>query len=146
MRRLLGLVFLAPLLAGCGCFGGWSPYPSTSSRSGTARLHPVPLPPPSVPRWVDLEHLPAKAIPGAKLFAISGCTACHTYAGTGSKNLDAPDLTAIGRRHLGISFQVQHLRSPASVTPGSPMPPFASLGKKRLRQLAVFLEASKGIH
>jgi hypothetical protein len=32
------------------------------------------------------------------------------------------------------------------VNPGSPMRPFASLGKGRLHQLAVFLEASKGIH
>jgi hypothetical protein len=31
------------------------------------------------------------------------------------------------------------------VNPGSPMPSFP-LGKKRLHQLAVFLEASKGIH
>jgi hypothetical protein len=30
------------------------------------------------------------------------------------------------------------------VNPGSPMPPFASLGDERLHQLAVFLEASKG--
>jgi hypothetical protein len=31
------------------------------------------------------------------------------------------------------------------VNPGSPMPSFP-LGKKRLHQLAVFLEASKGTH
>jgi hypothetical protein len=30
------------------------------------------------------------------------------------------------------------------VNPGSPMPKFASLGEKSLRQLALFLEASKG--
>ena len=30
------------------------------------------------------------------------------------------------------------------MNPGSPMPPFASLGTDRLRQLAIFLEASKG--
>jgi hypothetical protein len=30
------------------------------------------------------------------------------------------------------------------VNPGSPMPKFASLGDKRLRPLAIFLEASKG--
>jgi cbb3-type cytochrome oxidase cytochrome c subunit len=79
------------------------------------------------------------------LFESVGCTACHTYAGAGSRNLDAPDLTAIGRRQLGIRFQVAHLKCPSCVTPGSPMPPFTSLGQKRLRQLAIFLEASKGI-
>ena len=82
--------------------------------------------------------------PGAKLFAVSGCTACHTYAGSGSSNLGAPDLTAIGSRNLGIQFQIDHLKCPSCVNPGSPMPKFASLGEKRLRQLAIFLEASKG--
>jgi menaquinol-cytochrome c reductase cytochrome b/c subunit len=97
-----------------------------------------------VPHWIKSEHLPAPARPGAKLFAVAGCTACHTYLGTGSSNLGAPDLTAIGTRNLGIDFQVRHLKCPSCVNPGSPMPKFASLGEKRLRQLAVFLEASKG--
>ena len=97
-----------------------------------------------VPSWVKAEHLPAAAIPGAKLFAVSGCTACHTYSGSGGAALGAPDLTAIGSRGLGVDFQIKHLKDPSSVTPGSPMPKFASLGDARLRQLAVFLEASKG--
>jgi mono/diheme cytochrome c family protein len=97
-----------------------------------------------VPHWVKDEHLPPAAVPGAKLFAVSGCTACHTYNGSGSSNLGAPDLTAIGSRHLGIQFQINHLKCPSCVNPGSPMPKFASLGEKRLRQLAIFLEASKG--
>jgi mono/diheme cytochrome c family protein len=99
-----------------------------------------------VPRWIQQEHLPAAAVPGAKLFATAGCTACHTYAGSGGSNLGAPDLTAIGTRNLGIATQIKHLQNPSSVTPGSPMPPFASLGLTRLHQLAVFLEASKGTH
>jgi menaquinol-cytochrome c reductase cytochrome b/c subunit len=97
-----------------------------------------------VPRWVKVEHLPPAAVPGAKLFAVAGCTACHTYAGAGSSNLGAPDLTAIGTRNLGIDFQIRHLQCPSCVNPGSPMPKFASLGTKRLHDLAVFLEASKG--
>ena len=83
-------------------------------------------------------------MPGAKLFATAGCTACHTYAGSGGSNLGAPDLTDIGSRNLGVSFQVRHLQCPSCVNPGSPMPPFASLGVPRLTQLATFLEASKG--
>jgi cytochrome c oxidase subunit 2 len=98
-----------------------------------------------VARWVRVEHLPNQAIRGAALFQAAGCTACHTYAGTGSRNLNAPPLTAIGRRHLGIRFQIAHLKCPSCVNPGSPMPAFRSLGEKRLRQLAIFLEASKGI-
>jgi mono/diheme cytochrome c family protein len=97
-----------------------------------------------VPHWISAEHLPPAAVPGAKLFAVSGCTACHTYNGSGSSNLGAPDLTAIGSQHLGIQFQINHLKCPSCVNPGSPMPKFASLGEKRLRQLAIFLEASKG--
>jgi len=97
-----------------------------------------------VPNWVQQEKLPANAVPGAKLFAVAGCTACHTYLGTGSSNLGAPDLTAIGSRNLGIQFQINHLKCPSCVNPGSPMPKFESLGDKRLRQLAIFLEASKG--
>ena len=91
-------------------------------------------------------NLPPDAVPGAKLFAVAGCTACHTYNGAGGSNLGAPDLTAIGLRNLGIGFEIRHLRCPSCLNPGSPMPPFATLGTKRLQQLAIFLEASKGTH
>ena len=37
----------------------------------------------NVPNWVQQEKLPPNAVPGAKLFATAGCTACHTYLGTG---------------------------------------------------------------
>ncbi len=97
-----------------------------------------------VPHWISAQKLPPAAVPGAKLFAVAGCTACHTYLGTGSSNLGAPDLTNIGTRNLGIAFQIRHLQCPSCVNPGSPMPKFASLGTKRLHELAVFLEASKG--
>src|SRR3954452_383703 len=97
-----------------------------------------------VPHWIQAQNLPPAAVPGAKLFASAGCTACHTYLGTGSSNLGAPDLTNIGTRNLGIQFQIDHLKCPSCVNPGSPMPKFESLGEKRLRQLAIFLEASKG--
>ena len=61
-----------------------------------------------VPHWIKQENLPNAAVPGAKLFAVAGCTACHTYAGSGgSSNLGAPDLTAIGTRNLGIALPDQ---------------------------------------
>jgi hypothetical protein len=143
MRRLALLALLVPLVAGCGwsslLLGGPPP-------EGPARVvHPA-APKDEVPRWINVEHLPKKAIPGAVLFETAGCTTCHTYAGSGSSNLGAPDLTSIGRRHLGTGFQIAHLRCPSCVNPGSPMPPFGSLGRRRLHQLAVFLEASRGIH
>jgi mono/diheme cytochrome c family protein len=98
----------------------------------------------AVPRWVKAEKLPPAALPGAKLFALSGCTACHTYLGSGAANIGAPDLTAIGLRHLGIGLQIRHLKCPSCVNPGSPMPRFAVLGETRLRELAIFLESSNG--
>ena len=56
----------------------------------------------------------------------------------------APDLSAEGAKNKGIAFQIAHLKCPSCVNPGSPMPQFSALGLKRLTQLAIFLEASKG--
>jgi menaquinol-cytochrome c reductase cytochrome b/c subunit len=99
-----------------------------------------------VPQWAKkqgFENNP-EAIAGAKLFAQSGCLNCHTYLGDGGHNLGAPELTAEGAKNKGIAFQVAHLKCPACVNPGSPMPSFAGLGEQRLTQIAHFLEASKG--
>jgi cytochrome c553 len=100
----------------------------------------------AIPGWAKKQGFAGneEALAGADLFAESGCTNCHTYLGTGSSNLGAPDLTNEGAKNKGIQFQVDHLKCPSCVTPGSPMPAFAALGDERLRQLAAFLEASKG--
>lgn len=126
MRRLVLLGLLVPLAAACG---------------GHAKSSEAPSP---VPRWVTVEHLPKQAIPGAAIFDSAKCMVCHTYAGSGTTRLGAPDLTAIGSRQLGIRFEVAHLKCPSCVISNSPMPPSRSLGPLRLHQLAVFLEASKG--
>src|SRR5436190_1012944 len=100
----------------------------------------------AVPSWAKKEGFAGnkQAVAGANLFAVSGCTACHTYLGTGSSNLGAPDLTAEGSKNKGVAFQISHLECPSCVNAGSPMPSFKSLGKESLTQLATFLEASKG--
>ncbi len=97
-----------------------------------------------VPSWVTREKLPPNAVAGAKLFAVAGCTACHTYLGDGGAQLGAPDLTAEGSRNSSIQFQVSHLKCPSCVHPGSPMPKFSALGQPRLLALAHFLVASQG--
>lgn len=99
-----------------------------------------------VPTWAQKEGFAAnpQAVAGAKVFASLTCMSCHTYLGAGSSNLGAPDLTNIGTKGLGVAVQIKHLKDPSSVTPGSPMPSFAALGDSNLKQLAIFLEASRG--
>jgi menaquinol-cytochrome c reductase cytochrome b/c subunit len=97
-----------------------------------------------VAEWQEKNNLPEAAMPGAVLFAESGCLSCHTYLGAGSSNLGAPDLTEEGLKERGVQWQIDHLKNPASKSPGSAMPPFADLGEENLKNLAIFLEASKG--
>jgi quinol---cytochrome c reductase cytochrome c subunit, bacillus type len=99
-----------------------------------------------VPHWAEKQGFSnnPEAVAGAKLFAVSGCLNCHTYLGSGGHNLGAPELTAEGAKNKGIDFQIAHLKCPACVNPGSPMPSFAGLGEANLHKLATFLEASKG--
>ena len=48
-----------------------------------------------VPKWAKEQGFADNptAVAGAKLFAESGCANCHTYLGSGSSNLGAPDLS-----------------------------------------------------
>jgi mono/diheme cytochrome c family protein len=100
----------------------------------------------AIPQWAAKQGFAGnkEALAGANLFAESGCTNCHTYLGTGSSNLGAPDLSGEGSKNKGIQFQISHLTCPSCVNPGSPMPSFKDLGNDNLRKLATFLEASKG--
>jgi mono/diheme cytochrome c family protein len=99
-----------------------------------------------VPSWAAKEGFSGnqQAIAGGKLFAQSGCMNCHTYLGAGGSQLGAPDLTEEGTKNKGVQFQIDHLKCPACVNPGSPMPSFAAFGDDQLKQIATFLEASKG--
>ena len=99
-----------------------------------------------VPAWAAKQGFAGnqQAIAGGKLFAVAGCLNCHVYLGDGGVNLGAPQLSAEGAKNKGIAFQIAHLKCPACVNAGSPMPSFAGLGDARLKSLATFLEASKG--
>jgi menaquinol-cytochrome c reductase cytochrome b/c subunit len=100
----------------------------------------------AVPKWAQREGFAgnATAVAGAKIFAQVGCLNCHSYLGTGGGFAGAPNLSAEGSKNKGIKFQIDHLKCPSCVNPGSPMPSFATLGEDNLRKLATFLEASKG--
>ena len=67
-----------------------------------------------VPKWAATEGFTnnQEALAGAKLFAVAGCLNCHTYNGSGSSNLGAPELTAEGAKNKGLDFQVRHLMCP----------------------------------
>ena len=99
----------------------------------------------AVPAWAQRQGLTGNAqyVAGANLFAASGCTNCHTYLGTGSSNLGAPDLSTEGTKGHSVSYLMREMRCPSCVKRGSSMPSFAALGPKNLRLLAQFLAASK---
>jgi cytochrome c553 len=97
-----------------------------------------------VPEWVQQQNLSADGEKGAEIFALAGCMGCHTYLGAGTPNLGAPDLSAEGAKGRGEEFQVNHLKCPSCVNPGSPMPPFTNFTDEQYHQLATFLEESKG--
>src|SRR2546429_7816642 len=98
----------------------------------------------AVPTWAQRQGFAgnAEAIAGAKIFASSGCTACHTYLGTGSSNQGAPDLTAAGKKGRNKQFFMQYIRDPSKF--GNNVMPKFGFDDQQLSQLAAFLLASKG--
>jgi quinol---cytochrome c reductase cytochrome c subunit, bacillus type len=90
------------------------------------------------------QRLPEQARPGLEIFLQVGCLNCHTYAGEGSPNLGAPELTEEGERQRGTQWQIDHLQNPPGLVPGSPMPAFTEFTDEQYQQLAVFLECSPG--
>src|ERR687883_783918 len=100
----------------------------------------------AVPTWAKRQGFSgnANAVAGAKLFAQSGCTSCHTYLGTGSANLGAPDLTSIGKANQGAKFFSDYVSNPRRFG-NKVMPVFGNLGSaQNIHNIGVFLDASKG--
>ena len=98
----------------------------------------------AVPTWAQRQGFAgsAEAVAGAKIFASSGCTACHTYLGTGSSNQGAPDLSAEGKKGRNKQFFMQYIRDPSKF--GNNVMPKFGFDDQQLSQLAAFLMASKG--
>src|SRR4051812_29157481 len=100
----------------------------------------------AVPSWAQKQNFAnnAKAVAGAKLFAESGCTSCHTYLGTGSSNQGAPDLSSIGASGQGAQFFSNYVSDPSKFN-NTIMPRFGNLGSaENIRNIGIFLDASKG--
>jgi mono/diheme cytochrome c family protein len=94
---------------------------------------------------MDAERLPARARPGGVLFGRVGCGECHRYAGAGTRNLGARDLTYAGRRGRSRRFFATYIANPRRFG-NSIMPVYRDgLTARQLDELATFLAASKGV-
>jgi menaquinol-cytochrome c reductase cytochrome b/c subunit len=84
------------------------------------------------------------AVAGATIFAKVGCQNCHTYLGSGTSNLGAPDLSEIGKTsNRGVDGFARYVANPADFG-NRQMPSFAGLGEDNLNRLGEFLQASQG--
>jgi quinol---cytochrome c reductase cytochrome c subunit, bacillus type len=98
-----------------------------------------------VPKWAKDQGFAGnkQAVAGAEIFAKAGCANCHTYLGSGSSNVGAPDLSDIGAGGRDADYFVRYVSNPSEFG-NNVMPRFEDLGEENLRKLAAFLVASKG--
>ena len=70
-----------------------------------------------VPKWAEEQGFAdnEEAVAGAELFAVAGCLQCHTYLGSGSSNLGAPDLSDIGATGKGVAYFQRYVDEPGAV-------------------------------
>jgi len=119
-------------LAGCASARSPSPHESLGSEVDA-----------KASEWVKREHLAGAAARGAHLFAQVGCLSCHTYAGTGARNLGARDLTRVGRRRSARSIE-RYVANPRRFG-DKLMPVFGeAFSARQVGDIAAFLAASKG--
>jgi menaquinol-cytochrome c reductase cytochrome b/c subunit len=91
--------------------------------------------------WMTTYNLPEEVRPGAELFAETGCTNCHVYGNVGASV--GPELTEIGTEGRGVDYFVRYITNPRDFD-NTVMPVYGDLGEEPIRQMAEFLEASKG--
>jgi mono/diheme cytochrome c family protein len=87
-----------------------------------------------VARW----RLRGVAAVGASVVAREGCLSCHTYRGSGTRLLGAPDLSRAGTRTT--AGLVAYLRAPYRLG-NVLMPSYVDLSAKELAAVAAFLRA-----
>jgi quinol---cytochrome c reductase cytochrome c subunit, bacillus type len=99
--------------------------------------------------WKTANNLPESVHQGALIVAGSGCLSCHTYAGSGSSNYGAPDLTSIGTQEgKDAAYFARYVANPKEFG-NTIMPVFGkqfggALSQQELQQVGAFLAASKG--
>ncbi|EMI28872.1 cytochrome c oxidase subunit II [Rhodopirellula europaea] len=102
--------------------------------------------------WLRQQASPAAAISdeaeaGRKIFAGSGCGACHSIRGTSADGVVGPDLTHFGsRRSIGASVMTNNadnltrwIAETHRVKPGVEMPAFETLADDELQTLVRYL-------
>ena len=100
--------------------------------------------------WQATNNLPENTREGGTLVAGSGCLGCHIYAGSGSANVGAPELTSIGSQEgKDAAYFARYVGNPRefgnNVMPQySDQFPSGSLSQEQLEQVGTFLAASKG--
>jgi menaquinol-cytochrome c reductase cytochrome b/c subunit len=96
--------------------------------------------------WVARNNLPEAARPGADLFQEAGCMGCHSYLGAGAGG-PGPELTSVGAASgKNEDYFFRYVSNPRAFG-NNVMPVYGGpngLGDKNLRNLAIFLAASKG--
>jgi uncharacterized membrane protein/cytochrome c2 len=71
-----------------------------------------------------------------------GCQNCHRIDGEGGKL--GPDLSRIGLTQPDITWQLEHLKNPQSLKPGSAMPSFDMLTPEQRQAIAAWLVTRDG--
>lgn len=97
-------------------------------------------------RWAEQQGFERneRAVAGAQIFANVGCLTCHTYLHTGSRNLGAPDLSAIGRDSQRTEAGYADYVANPSAFGNEVMPRFNTIPRDKLLLVGAFLRASKG--
>jgi mono/diheme cytochrome c family protein len=88
---------------------------------------------------VTIPESDTAAVAGEALFRENGCLSCHAVGSAGAPG-PGPNLSNEGSKGRGKQWQIDHLKDPAGVNPGSSMPAFTAFTDEQYDQLATFLE------
>ena len=121
-RRPIALATAIVVFAGLA----WLTYQGATSEEATTAGAPI-----------EVQGLDPDAEAGLALFSASGCLSCHRLGGQGGTI--APDLTNVGQRQPDVEWQIEHLKNPPALVPGSSMPAFPNFSDEQYQQIGTFL-------